>query len=70
ESRAIGTAQLCRFIRGEISERECNGNWIIRTNQYAKRQRTWFRGQYAADLEILHIPTERDVEEVLDAVGK
>jgi tRNA dimethylallyltransferase len=65
ESRAIGASQLCKFIRGEISQEECNQNWIARTNQYAKRQRTWFRGQYAADLELLHVPTEKDVKAVL-----
>ena len=46
ENRAIGASQLCRFIRGEISQSECIENWITRTNQYAKRQRTWFRTQY------------------------
>lgn len=65
ESRAIGASELCKFVRGEISKNECNQNWITRTNQYAKRQRTWFRGQYAADLEILRVPTDADVEMVL-----
>lgn len=65
ETRAIGASQLCKFIRGEISSAECNQNWITKTNQYAKRQRTWFRGQYAADLEIMHVPTSADVEALL-----
>ncbi|MDR1338218.1 MAG: tRNA (adenosine(37)-N6)-dimethylallyltransferase MiaA [Rickettsiales bacterium] len=65
ESRAIGTSQLCRFIRGEISWEECVQNWTTRTAQYAKRQRTWFRGQYAADVEIMHVPTAADIESVL-----
>ncbi len=52
ENRAIGTSQLCRFIRGEISESECVQNWITKTNQYAKRQRTWFRTQYKSDIII------------------
>ncbi len=50
--RAIGAAQLCAYLRGEISHDECVQNWITKTNQYAKRQRTWFRTQFAADLEI------------------
>lgn len=50
ESRAIGASQLCRFIRGEIDENQCIENWIVKTNQYAKRQRTWFRTQFQADL--------------------
>ncbi len=52
ENRAIGASQLCRFIRGEISESECVQNWITKTNQYAKRQRTWFRTQYNPDVII------------------
>lgn len=46
ENRAIGASQLCKFIRGDISREECIQNWITKTNQYAKRQRTWFRTQY------------------------
>ena len=52
ESRAIGASQLCRFIRGELSRDECIKNWITKTNQYAKRQRTWFRTQYSPDIII------------------
>lgn len=61
ENRAIGASQLCRFIRGEISEVECIENWITKTRQYAKRQRTWFRTQYAPDIIIDHVPTASDV---------
>lgn len=55
ENRAIGAAQLCAYLRGEISMDECIQNWITKTNQYAKRQRTWFRTQFAADIEINNI---------------
>ena len=53
-SRAIGAAQLCAYLRGEISRDDCVAMWITKTNQYAKRQRTWFRTQFVADLEINH----------------
>ena len=53
-SRAIGASQLCAFVRGEISRDECINDWITKTNQYAKRQRTWFRTQFAADEIINH----------------
>ena len=53
-SRAIGAAQLCALVRGEISRDECINDWITKTNQYAKRQRTWFRTQFAADEIINH----------------
>jgi len=66
ENRAIGAAELCRFLRGEILESDAIKNWITRTNQYAKRQRTWFRGQYAANLEILHVPNDSDLENFIN----
>ena len=49
ENRAIGAAQLCQYLRGEITMDEAIQNWITKTNQYAKRQRTWFRTQFNAD---------------------
>lgn len=52
EMRAIGAHQLCSCLRGEITQEECVQNWITKTNQYAKRQRTWFRTQFTADEEI------------------
>ena len=66
ENRAIGASQLCKFIRGEITESECLENWITRTNQYAKRQRTWFRTQYKPDIIIDHCPTPDDVAILLN----
>ena len=66
ENRAIGASQLCKFIRGEITESECVQNWITRTNQYAKRQRTWFRTQYNPDIVIDHCPTADDVAILLN----
>ncbi|MBR5904554.1 MAG: tRNA (adenosine(37)-N6)-dimethylallyltransferase MiaA [Alphaproteobacteria bacterium] len=69
EERAIGGTQLCKMLRGEISEKEAIENWTNKTNQYAKRQRTWFRGQYAANLEILHVPTDEDIERVIQKIS-
>ena len=65
ENRAIGASQLCRLLRGEITDIECIENWITRTNQYAKRQRTWFRTQYRPDIIINHTPTDADFDLVL-----
>ena len=48
--RAIGAAQVAAYLGGEIDLDACVQNWITKTNQYAKRQRTWFRTQFAADL--------------------
>lgn len=48
--RAIGASQMVAYLRGEIDMDTCVQNWITKTNQYAKRQRTWFRTQFAADI--------------------
>ena len=68
ETRAIGAMQLCKMLRGEVSESDAIENWTVRTKQYAKRQRTWFRGQYNADLIIDHIPNDSDVKKVVDII--
>lgn len=63
--RAIGADQVCQFLRGEISRDACIDNWITRTNQYAKRQRTWFRTQFAADIEISDVGACADIRAVV-----
>lgn len=65
ENRAIGASQLCKYIRGEISHGECISNWITKTNQYAKRQRTWFRTQYNTDIKINRTGTDAEISTVL-----
>ena len=69
ESRAIGAEQLCKMLRGEITEQQAIDNWITKTNQYAKRQRTWYRTQFLPDYEILHVPTDSDIEKVVEKVS-
>ena len=68
ETRAIGATQLCKMLRGELTEIDAIENWVVKTNQYAKRQRTWFRGQYNADLIIENVPTDFDVKKVADII--
>ncbi len=50
--RAIGMDELCRYLDGDIDWDKALSNWITRTNQYAKRQRTWFRTQFVPDIKI------------------
>lgn len=52
ENRAIGLPQLCSFLRGKITKEKCIHDWTVKTNQYAKRQRTWFRTQFTPDIEL------------------
>jgi len=64
-TRAIGAVQLCDFLSGRVTRDEAIENWVIKTNQYAKRQRTWFRTQFNADLIINHISTDNDLDLLL-----
>ena len=66
--RAIGAEQLCAFLRGEISQDIAIENWITKTNQYAKRQRTWFRTQFFADFTISHIPNNNDLDSIISDI--
>ena len=65
ESRAIGAMQLCAFLRGEKSESDCISDWVNKTNQYAKRQRTWFRTQFNPDVIINRTGDDADIDLVL-----
>ena len=59
-SRAIGAVQLCDYITGKITRDAAIENWITKTNQYAKRQRTWIKTQFVPDITINHIPDADD----------
>ena len=43
--QAIGAQQLFQYINNEITFDEATEQSIIRTRQYAQRQRTWFRNK-------------------------
>jgi tRNA dimethylallyltransferase len=45
--KAIGVPQIAAWRRGKITPAEAMEQSIIATHQYAKRQRTWFRGRMA-----------------------
>lgn len=47
-AKIIGRRELISFGRGQLSEEEAIARAVIATNQYAKRQDTWFRNQFAA----------------------
>ena len=42
-AKAIGAPELIAHLTGEISLAEAKARAIIASQQYAKRQRTWFR---------------------------
>ncbi len=63
--RAIGAVELVTYLRGGCSYDTMVQNWILHTNQYAKKQRTWFRQKYSPDVIIDHIPTDADLDTVI-----
>ena len=42
-SRALGYAQVLRFLAGEISEEEAREQTVLHTRRFARRQEAWFR---------------------------
>jgi tRNA dimethylallyltransferase len=42
-SRALGYAQVLRFLAGECGEDEARGQTILATRRFARRQQSWFR---------------------------
>lgn len=51
-SKVLGLAGLIRHLEGEITLNEAIEQAQIATNQYAKRQRTWFRHRFMADFSV------------------
>ncbi len=45
--KAIGVPEIAAMLRGELTEDVAIERAVIATRQYAKRQRTWFRGRMA-----------------------
>ena len=44
-AKAIGAAELIAHVRGEVSLDDARDAAIVATRQFAKRQRSWFRGR-------------------------
>jgi len=44
-SKAIGAPELVAFVNGDISKETAKERAVVATQQYAKRQRTWFRAR-------------------------
>jgi tRNA dimethylallyltransferase len=47
--KAIGYYEIEDYLRGHLSEAQAQDLMMIKTRQYAKRQRTWFRHQMTFD---------------------
>ncbi len=66
--RAIGAPQAVAIVQNKMPVDDALVEWIIKTNQYAKRQRTWFRTQFKPDIIINRTPTDADIDMVLSRI--
>jgi tRNA dimethylallyltransferase len=64
----VGYPQVLSFLAGEISREEALAQLIIKTRQYAKRQRTWFNRYTGAQRICLGAPSDFDPEKITQAV--
>ncbi|MBE9013097.1 tRNA (adenosine(37)-N6)-dimethylallyltransferase MiaA [Pseudanabaenaceae cyanobacterium LEGE 13415] len=59
----LGYAEMRQYLRGEISLSEAERLTVLHTRQFAKRQRTWFRG--VSEIEWF----DSDAVDLVDRVG-
>lgn len=52
-AKAIGAKELMQFLNNQLSEEALLREITVQTRQYAKRQRTWFRGRMGSWTQIL-----------------
>ncbi|GAB3983416.1 tRNA (adenosine(37)-N6)-dimethylallyltransferase MiaA [Actinoallomurus acanthiterrae] len=64
-SRALGYAQVLRFLSGEWTEEEAKQETIRATRRFARRQESWFR----RDPRVRWVPYDAPVETALDTIG-
>jgi len=50
--KAVGVPELAALLAGQIGDDAALGLFQLATRRYAKRQMTWFRNQFAADLVV------------------
>ncbi len=55
---SLGYPEVLAHLRGELSFLECKEKIITSTAQYAKRQRTYFRGQFPNATELQDVSAE------------
>ncbi|MDR0631116.1 MAG: tRNA (adenosine(37)-N6)-dimethylallyltransferase MiaA [Holosporales bacterium] len=61
-NKALGFAEIKRYIDGDLSLEDAISCAVAATKQYAKRQQTWFRTQYAAN-DVFVIPNASPAEQ-------
>jgi len=67
--QALGYAEVAALVRGEIDRATCLERVTLRTRQFARRQRTWFRSFPEIHWIDAGLPNAKRAEEALDAFG-
>jgi tRNA dimethylallyltransferase len=63
-SRALGYAQVLRFLSGEWSEEHAREETVRATRRFARRQESWFR----RDPRVRWVGYDAPVQRVLDTI--
>ena len=66
--KAVGVPLLMRHLRGEIDTAQTLTLFIRQTRQYARRQRTWFKTQLEADLQLTAQYSESLLPEIMQFI--
>ncbi|QGJ71455.1 tRNA dimethylallyltransferase [Planctomycetales bacterium 10988] len=64
--QALGYREVLQYLEGKWTLEECRERTIIHTHQFAKRQRTWFRG--LSEVHCLPVTAEDSREEVAERI--
>ena len=66
-AQALGYKEIASYLNGELSHEELQEKLTIKTCQYAKRQRTWFRNQHPG-VEIFQYDSAESRQEVFTQI--
>ena len=66
--KSLGYPQMIAFLEGTLSREETISQIVLKTRQYAKRQRTWFNRYTKAQQIVLQKPADFDTEKLVSSV--
>lgn len=66
--KSVGYPQVISYLAGQISREEATAQLILKTRQYAKRQRTWFNRYTSAQKIVLSSAADFNTEKLTSAI--
>ena len=67
--KAIGFFEVCEYLRGNITLEQAIDSIVIKTRQYAKKQRTWFRNQMS-EWQVIKITKDFNLTKASQLIDK